>query len=182
MFFSWPLITLLLYESITHTSKELSSPIFQSLSVSQSVRHLWHNFFIYKGINALYLPKYISSFKNLASSTEQLQQKSLWLNFQLIPSRLFSSRCTGASPIKFINTHTQWNSLTKPDAIVAVCPQPWSWPPQIIHELVFSVWPMVLKIFSWKWIEHRQHVSFEAEIQYIRVYIMYANPSKWFMY
>ena len=77
------------------------------------------------------------------------QHKSLWLNFQFIPSRLFSSRCTGAYPIKFINTHTH-RSLTKPDAIVAVCPQPWSWPPEIILELVFSVWRMVLELLLTK--------------------------------
>ena len=45
--------------------KELSSPIFQSLSVSQSVRHPWHLSrsplcAIYKGINALYWPSIIN--------------------------------------------------------------------------------------------------------------------------
>ena len=49
------------YESFTPTSKELSSPIFQSLWVSPSVRHAWHPSrsplcAIYKGINALYWP------------------------------------------------------------------------------------------------------------------------------
>ena len=45
--------------------QELSSPIFQSQSVSQSVRHPWHPSrsplcAVYKGINALYWPSIIN--------------------------------------------------------------------------------------------------------------------------
>ena len=56
------ILRILRYESSTLILyKELSSTIFQSLSVSQSVRHPWHLSrsplcAIYKGINAFYCP------------------------------------------------------------------------------------------------------------------------------
>ena len=58
-------LLVLRYESSTLVlCKELSSTIFQSLSVSPSVRHPWHLSrsplcAIYKGINALYRPSII---------------------------------------------------------------------------------------------------------------------------